>query len=201
MASEKDTKKSMDISRPGKTPPDESSRPVVVSHRPMMQDPMMIKTDTKAPEEETPATKSIEPPSHSSKVIQPLNEQASEDDNKTPANTVEEIESTTKDEETKAPESSESAVVDAVVDQVGAGKKKGGGLSEADKAKQDALQKLITEKKYFLPIGHGHHSGKKSSPIALILLVLLVAAAGFYLAVDAGLIGSNIKLPIDIIKS
>lgn len=45
MANNADDKKSMDVSKPGKVAADTSARPVIVTNRPMVQDPMM-KQDT-----------------------------------------------------------------------------------------------------------------------------------------------------------
>lgn len=208
MANEKDGKKTMDIARPGKTPPDASARPVVVSHRPMVQDPMVVSADEIVPKEEITAEKPVEAPSHTSKIIQPLNEQPAEEVSKEPAEpqeaveTKQEVAAESAQEETKVPASSEAALVDAVADKVESGnKKKGNGLSEAEKAKQETLQKLITEKKYFVPIGHGHHHRRKHGFLTLLLLLVLIASAGGYLAADAGILDVGIKLPVDLIKT
>ncbi len=64
--SEEDSKKVMDVNAPGKSAPDASSRPVIVSHKPMMDDPMMTKASSAS---ETPTA----PPLNSrGKTIQPL---------------------------------------------------------------------------------------------------------------------------------
>src|SRR5688572_11245924 len=36
-----DTKRVMDVSKPGKSAPDSSSRPIIVGHKPMIADPMV----------------------------------------------------------------------------------------------------------------------------------------------------------------
>jgi hypothetical protein len=207
MATDK-TKKTMDITRPGKTPPDASSRPVVVSHGPMVQDPMMVSEEEKTPTPDvTPPAEVTEPPSHKNKVIQPLSEQTGEGaapEAQAPASeakadvTAAEVTKDTANDTPASPESSESAVVDAVADQVGAGRKKGD-LSKEEKTRQEAVQKLVAEKTYFLPLGHGHSRHKRLS-LPVIVLVIIVLFVGAYLAVDAGVLDIGVELPISIIK-
>lgn len=58
-------KKVMDVNAPGKAAPDASSRPVIVSHKPMMEDPMMAKRSSTT-------TPSAPPLNSRGKTIQPL---------------------------------------------------------------------------------------------------------------------------------
>lgn len=73
MASSSSNKKTMDVSKPGNVPADASARPLIVSHRPMVQDPMM-KSDKGISEldsaEEVTEVKSS--PTSGEKVIKPL---------------------------------------------------------------------------------------------------------------------------------
>jgi hypothetical protein len=193
MAADKD-KKTMDISKPGKSAPDTSSRPVIVTHSPTVQDPM-VKTDQTP--EETP--KPTEPVVHTSRVIQPLTDNSEPEEPKSDSKkTDEEI----KEDKTESnEESSEAAVVDAVADQADLGpkNKKMGELSEEEKKKQEELNNLIAEKKYFVPIGQVAH--RRNQRAVLVVVALLVILAGVYLAIDAGLVNLNVNLPFDLIKN
>lgn len=212
----KESKQVMDVSKPGKSAADATSRPVIVGHRPMVQDPMVNTAEESNPEieKEEPAP-TVTPTGK--KVIAPISEPEKPAEEKpeeekieqAPENPVEPVEAdvsaepeTKETEDTKAStetESSDNAVVDAVADQVGANKKKEEQLSEEEKKKQEALDKLVAEKKYFVPIGKAHHKSRKSAP--LVLLVLLLLVAGGLAAVDAGVLDIGVDLPFDIIKN
>lgn len=97
------------------------------------------------------------------------------------------------------PATSDAAAMDAVVGQVDAGNK--GKDGEADKAKQEQLEQLIASKEYYLPIDEAKHIHAIERFLAIALIISLLAVAGAYLAVDAGLIKANIDLPVDIIKN
>jgi hypothetical protein len=102
-----------------------------------------------------------------------------------------------------APESSDAAGVDALVDGVET-KKEQAKKAEEQIKKDAALEELIASKKYFVPIGVESSSPnhKKSSPVFIILLVLILVLLGAgYLAVDAKLLDVDIKLPYDLIKN
>jgi hypothetical protein len=197
----KDPKQVMDVSKPGKTAANATARPVIVGHRSIVQDPMVNAAEEANPDvpKEEPAP-TVTPAGK--KVITPI----SEPENPADEEAVQESEQPAESAEqaAEAPvdstdgESSETAVVDAVADQVGA-KKKEEQLSEEEKKKQEALDKLVAEKKYFVPIGKAHHKSRKTAPIVLLVLLLLVA--GGLAAVDAGVLDIGVDLPFDIIKN
>lgn len=214
MANKSSGKKTMDVSKPGESTPNTSARPIVVSHQPMVQDSTMVTTESK-PATEASGTKPITM-THSDKVIQPVGEdtpaetdETSEPKPKQPAETIESTEQsetpeTSGDEQkTEKPESdtsgTEAAVVDAVVDQATEDKKKQNQLSDEEKARQAVVQKLVEEKKYFVPVGQVSH--RRNQRVLIVLLALLVLLAAGYLALDAGLVESPVELPIDLIKN
>lgn len=100
-----------------------------------------------------------------------------------------------------APETAvaDNAVVNAVASQAGAKKKPvEGEVTEEDKAKQEAIQKLIESKKYNVKVGEVKRRRSRHGAVALI--VLLLALIGVYLALDARLIESNLELPYEFFK-
>ncbi len=75
----------MDVSRPSQTPADSTSRPVIVSNRPLMQDPMMAtvlsgKSEPEAPmEAKDDATEDAQPLTpHAEKIIKPIETEVAE---------------------------------------------------------------------------------------------------------------------------
>lgn len=68
-------------------------------------------------------------------------------------------------------------------------------MSEEEIKKESALQELIDSKKYFVPLAHDSSKQKSRSGVWAVLLLFLVMMAGAYLAVDAKIIKTNIKLP------
>lgn len=183
-----ESKKTMDIAKPGRSAPNTSSRPVVVSNKPEISDPMVTPTDQKPViSDETDNTEvaeamsSIVTKSHG-KIIEPVSK----------SNTAEDSETTEQKEAKK-----ESAVVDAVASQADKGNKNDQSEEQALK-RQEAVNGLIQSKKYFVPIGAVARRRNKRA-LATIIILLVVASAS-YLAVDAEIIKSSIKLPIEFIK-
>ena len=176
----------------------------------------MVNADAKNDNQEATETKPLAAPSHTAKVIKPLEDQTVADVGKeaSQGSTVETESSDkskiTEDEkpaedapandDSKVPQSDTSAVVDAVAEQVETGKRKGNELSKEEKARAEVVQKLVAEKKYFLPLGHGHNRHKRLA-LPVVLLVILLSLVGVYLAIDAGLLDIGMKLPVEIIKN
>lgn len=202
----------MDVSKPGKSPADATARPIITGHA-MMKDPMV--TDDKVPlegvtedvpvtsESNTPEEKEAAP-STSHKVIQPLTEET-EDKSEEPATDKDDSEEKPETAEESKPEEkkeespvTEDAVVDAVLDQVG-DKKEETKESEEERKRQEVVDKLIEEKKYFVPIDQVHT--RRNNRLALLVLgALLPVIIGLGLAADAGVINLGFKVPFDFIK-
>lgn len=205
----------MDITPPGESEPETSSRPVLVTHRPMVLDPM-VKDDAKEVvdiEEKTPE----EPVVHGEKVIKPLSESeaaAPDESEESESDEPAKEESSSSAEATEDDGSSgdkgdlssealakeEAAIVEAVADQATEDKKKKNKTSDEEKALQETVQKHIADKKYFVPIGKATRRRKNRRALVVLFLLILVTAGG-YAAIDAGYIKTDIKLPIDIIKN
>jgi hypothetical protein len=178
-------KKSMDdVAKPGKSTPDTSARPVVISHRPMVQDRTVKSTDKPEPSKLVPA--------RSDKVIKPMDETmdtaADADKTAEPETKAKTAASDKKSEPETVEEtsSSDEAVMDAVVDQATADKKKQNELTDAEQAKLELVAKLTADKKYFVPIGQV--AKRRHRRTVIIVAVLLFIAAGAYLAAKAGVI-------------
>jgi hypothetical protein len=208
MAAPKDKKPVMDVSKPGKTPADATARPIISGHE-IMKDPMVndepakmegVTVDVKT-SDEPQETVAVPPTSH--KIIQPLSspEENQEETKEEPAEKPAEesdAEPTPNEDEKKETPVTEDAVVDAVLDQVG-DKKEETKESEEDRKRQEQVDKLIEEKKYFVPIAQ-ERKRRNNRLVLLVLGALLPVIVGLGVAADAGAIDLGFKVPFDFIK-
>lgn len=171
-----------DVQKPGKTPAAATSRPIIVGHGAPLKDPMVTDDGAKTDESKTPEkiTKTTQ------KVVKPINQPDPE-----PA----------KPEEPAADDTavSDQAVVDAVVGRAGDKKQAEKDADELHK-RLEIVEQLVESKKYFVPIDVAAKKRTHRIELALFIILLVVAVAGV-LAVDAGVINTDIKLPFDLIKS
>lgn len=199
MPSKSEDSKSMDVSKPGQSAPDISSRPVIVSHR-MVQDPMMKDEEKEVEEKPKIELEQKTEQTRGDRVIQPLSAQTDSEVKDEPEE-VAEAEVQTEEQaaptdDTQAREAAEeAATVDAVAEQADVGnKKKAGVLTPEEKARQESIQKLIEDKKYFVPIGQGQH--KRNFRVMVVLLVGVLG--GLYWLASSGIIAfpkSEVKIP------
>jgi hypothetical protein len=201
----KEKKPVMDVSKPGKSPADATTRPIITGHA-IMKDPMVneepanmegvteeVATPEVSEEKVAPA------PSTSHKVIQPLEskEEKPEESDTKPAEEPEKTDEPAQDDKKETPVT-DDAVVDAVLDQVG-DKKEEIKQSEEDRKRQEMVDKLVEEKKYFVPIAQ--EGKRRKNKLALLILgALLPVIVGLGLAADAGAIDPGFKVPFDFIK-
>lgn len=185
----------MDVAKPGDTAATATSRPVIINHGMLVKDPMMQDKGDEAAselaaEENTPKI------TQSKKILVPIEttEAASEKrENKTDDPEKEEATNSESEEEQV-----EEAVVDAVVDQM-ADKKEQDKAAEEDQKREELVAKLVSEKKYFVPLAVARHS--RNNKIGIVVISMLIPLiVGIVLAIDAGVIGENISLPFDLIK-
>lgn len=185
-----------DVAKPGDTPADATSRPVIVNRNSMIKDPMVTEPEPateQPPEEKLAGESTVEP----KKVIKPLTKDkpettTGEDTGKASATEAQEATKTDSDDV------SDSAVVDAVLDQVAENKQQAVDDAEA-KQRQELVDKLVQEKKYFVPLATAQH--RRNNKIALIMVGALVPlVVGILLAIDADVIDIGIDLPFDLIK-
>lgn len=83
------TKKTMDVAKPGESTPSVTSRPVIVTHRPIVKDPMVKETDADKSESKlssaSPIGKTMQPPT-AIKILKdekPKDDEATEDNHDT----------------------------------------------------------------------------------------------------------------------
>ncbi len=227
MPAKKDDNKVMDVNNPGTAAPSATSRPVIVSHKPMMADPMMSRTNPEIPTAPALAGKgrTIKPPGQSlkanalkpSKAVKKSAEVADETtepteqpepkvetDKTQSAEPVVTSESSTDQEPEKpaeSPVSQEPAAEAEPEEKPGTTAAKKKAETEAiEKAEHQKYEKMITDKTYFVPIDQTVSSsgGKVLKTLLAVALIALVAGV---LLVDAGLIEAPVELPFDLIQS
>ncbi len=174
-----------DVSKPNKTAPSPTSRPVIATHNPMMKDRMVIDNpESTVKDEEKPVVVSRE------KVVEPISE--------SPPSVEEVTVLAAAEAESKEADriKSEAAVVDAVAEQ--SGRKKKSEPTKEDIVRQAEIEKMIEAKKYFAPIGQVNHRRNKRW-FWVSLTLLLLSAAAVYAAIDANILDVGIKLPYEFI--
>ena len=183
-----------DVSRPGKTPADSTSRPVIVGHRPLLkQDPMVSKTEEEA--EASANNEDLKSTSNFSEhTLEPSNEAKEEAKEKTEEE--EKMSSETLADEDQPPGAS-SAAVDALASEVSA-KREAEKASEADVKKQLELEETIQSRKYFVPIGEVSKRRMNRIIIGILLLMLLTIAA-INFAIDAELLDIGLQSLTDLL--
>ncbi len=195
MASKDDNKTVFDVSKPGSTPPDASSKPIIVTHKPMMKDPMVNGEKELSEMDAAVNTEGIKAPSEksegSSKVIAPLTDTKNDEEIKTEDPVNENLPANDKEEKTQ-----EEAVIDAVISK-SEDKKKKHIAEEQQIAKREKIKKLVESKKYFVKVRPAKAKRNKRT-LLTILLLMAISFVGVGLAADAELIDLNV--PFDFIK-
>ncbi|MCA9333102.1 hypothetical protein KDA00_04505 [Candidatus Saccharibacteria bacterium] len=212
---DKEEKKAVfDVSKPGSTPASSSGKPVIVSHKPMIKDPMVNddRKDVSDPEMESSdvaAEEEMKAPSEKQggKVLEPISNDMVGDNSKVSKTDEEESEDSEQEETSDDKEaadvkvtdsdSNEEALVGAVVSQAEDKKKKVKDAEDAE-ARQAKIKKLIDEKKYFVKVRQPKAKRNKRT-LVVGLIVILLAVAGVGLAADAELI--DLPVPFDFIKN
>lgn len=201
-APKKPAGKSMDIQKPGEAAPDSSSRPLIVTSRPILQDPMLTEVSDKAepevdaaPKEQksmTTSAKTIEPPKDDSPVAEKAEAAPTEDTEEKPL-----APATDSIDPSSSTSSDGAAVVDAVVN-ASPSLSNEQKADEADEKRKQAAQVLIDSKKYVVPIGQVSRARKTRRTVWLVVFLVLIVAA--YVVADIGLVALPFELPIDLIK-
>ncbi|GAC1391521.1 MAG: hypothetical protein NVSMB46_04350 [Candidatus Saccharimonadales bacterium] len=201
-----DEKKVFDVAKPGKSTPDVTSRPVIIGHGPILQDPMVNGTKTNVEEDNQEDTaqkakvireKVLAPTDEATNNVQAAKSedakvQDTEDPKQAEKQSAEKYDSSVSD--------SNTAIVDAVLDQV---PDKEQDLSVDNKANEQlkAIEKLIVEKKYYVPIGKVRRRKNTRRLLVTTIMLLVIGIIGGYVAIDAGFIKSDIQLPVHILHT
>ncbi len=200
-----------DVARPGKTPPAGTSKPVIITNRPVLKDPMVIENN-KSPDDNSTSSKSstdvkLQPttapllePDASKTEDAPATETVVHHEKilakSSTAPTVEEAKSETEPDtagqsaEKEVPKPDETA--DSENSDIPSPQQTDKAAIDNERAKQAeheaAIQKLVESKQYFLPINSVEKRRTKRFVALGILVSLLLAITWVDVALDAGLI-------------
>jgi len=193
--------KIFDISKPGKTAAEPSSKPIIVSNKPALQDPMVkekiddfLAQDLDEPKkpEKKPETSEEKPKIAAEKVkIEPIKETEKTDEEKEATKeTPQEDKETPKDKKEPKETNDQKGVVGAIVDQ--ASEKRKAEIEDQDtKKREKEISRLVESKKYFVPIGEKKRKRKTRHLLLLLVFVLIASVMTVDLLLDAKLIEIN----------
>ncbi|HEY1064349.1 MAG TPA: hypothetical protein VGE30_03585 [Candidatus Saccharimonadales bacterium] len=180
-----------DVAKPGsgQLPASGNSRSVIVSNRPVIKDPMVSEPTKPEATPEAPSTKKIriEPLHDTAEAPTPEPETAPEptvvvDDKPvtvTPETTVADIAPNALEEPVAIPQPSEAREAE----------------DELNRKRVARLQKMIDEEEYFLPIKTVEERRSRKVAIIGTITIILLAAAWYNIALDAGLLPNTYDLP------
>lgn len=183
-----------DVSHPDTSAPSDTSRPII-THRPMMKDPMVVAAEGKDtdPEMETEPKSYVSQHTTEAKLTPPSETAAdTETDQADKAKPEEDppAEADTQDAKDEAAEADEPDKPDEKPEKTDAKTKRADpDLEAAAQAEQDAkVRKLVESKKYFLPINAVEQ--RRSARVVAIgaIVAIILAVAWVDVALDAGLI-------------
>jgi hypothetical protein len=219
----KSTPQVNDVAKPGLTAATPTSRPIITSHGGMIkQDPMVSGgSDDKSVEEKSESRISMKP----ELKIKPVSGDTPEDDDKdeeksvpkqdnetdkpepeeSKAETTDEAKAEVKTEEEKPAEDKadtgdESAAIESLASSATSGKQTAQ-ETEEEKKRTEKITELAESKKYYVSIVEGGHKASYERLLVWLILFLLLAGAGVYLAIDAGYLDVGVNLPYDFISN
>ncbi|HEX4774304.1 MAG TPA: hypothetical protein VH234_02205 [Candidatus Saccharimonadales bacterium] len=186
MADSKKTAKPInDVAHPDETAPETSSRPILVTNRPIIKDPMMVEGE-KATSEMNEDTVKVKVQDHSELKLPAT--AAPEPPANEPAQPEAAPPEPAKETEPSTSEGNKDDTPDAEA------------IDEAEAAKQaehdTAIQKLADSKQYFLPINAIEKRKSQRFVLLGIALSLLLAVAWVDVALDSGIIQINGIKPV-----
>ncbi len=179
-----DDKKYFDVTKPGKSAPTATARPVIVTNRTMVKDPTLRQADDIA---------QVPPPEthlkSEAKIVAPL-------DNNMTSQAIAPQEPTSGSAASEENSSNDSQVEQGRIEQ-----EKLNANQHADEERKKQADELIKGGKYVVPVGHIKRNRKiRRSLLALLLAILLVVVIGDLL-IDAGIVKTDIEPLVDLINN
>ena len=173
-----------DVEEPGKSAASATSKPVIVTNRPLIKDPMVVEEADDAPAKEVlPSKKTSTKPK-----LQPLKPTADKPDTEQPEPVAEPASKTEASEQKAAAPNPNSKQKPSENDEKNAEKRK---------AEHDTnLQKIVDAKTYYLPINAVEKRKTKRFVLLGVLLSILLIMLWIDIALDAGLIQIDGITPI-----
>ncbi|HSX44943.1 MAG TPA: hypothetical protein VLF39_02415 [Candidatus Saccharimonadales bacterium] len=199
-------KKTFDITKPGKSAPSSTGRPIIVTNRSIVKDPTLkqgehASTDPEVSDDDD--SEDLKTVSNQAKDLEPVEEepsdnkeaQSEEDKQEQDSETDKEDDKKSEIDDSKPPET--NLEIDASVND----KKRENKQTIADKNHQEMVEKLVAEGKYVIPIGQSKQSRNTQTLILLIIVSLIVFVIIGDLLIDSGAIKTNAKPIVNLINN
>ncbi len=220
---ERPAQKFFDVSHPGKSTPSSTSRPTIVGHHTILQDPM-VNADHENEEAITNSSSIVSRVSTtniipSDEAVAGYNSTEKIEDTSEPI--VEDVKDKVEDEpqveadtETEKPKTEETELIEPEsnepseeVDEINIQstdntnteeQKKADKSTKEDLERQEAIAKLIADKTYFAPVGVNKRKSSKRNFVMPIIVALVVVFVAGYLVIDSGIVKTSVKLPVSL---
>lgn len=179
--------KVFDVAKPGSGKVDIGSKPMIIGHKSLAEDPMVkeAKKETEPTEDsEEKEVEKVTPPSVTKKVITPLSEQKGDPQ-------PEEQEAVTKKLEADASS-------DPITEDIEDVKEEKVDPEVEKNERNEKLQSMVQSKKYFVTI-HNQSSSQLKVFILTFIGALIIGLIGVALLIDAEILDINIELPFDLL--
>lgn len=192
-----------DVSKPGKSAPSPTSRPIITGHHLLPQDPMVSGGDSLKPDDKKSEQKTEKPDHVKHELRLEPNQEGSiavaeQKTEETPKQPLSESQNSPAIAQDRKPTDESKPANDKIETPKPTLNNQ---LSEEELTRKKNIEKLAKEKNYFLPIAHTKKRRSTRQFLLTFTVVLVVGLIIIYLAVDAGLIKTNINLPFNIIKN
>ncbi len=194
-------KKVFDVTKPGQSSPDASSRPVIVGHKPSVKDPMVAVAATAEKSDKPQTAPTLAPGKRV--VVEPITKGPQETEPASSSRSAsDDVQSKPVVQPPPTPQNSQAvAEADAAKE---AERKKEDEKAQAERqaaetAQSEHVQELISKKTYAVKVGHVRRK-KPSKLLTLSLLALLSLLAAGYLLLDAQILKNSYQLPYEFFK-
>lgn len=210
-SSDKPARKHFDIQRPGRSAPNANSRPTIVGHHTILQDPMVnkpVQDDEPQPEVVPLAAKLSVKLTPSDEAI--ASQKAADDETVAKKAETAEGGSSQDDKAENREVTTETPKIetqDSIDDNEGDKQNSDTGADEQkkidqkakeDQAKTDQINQLIVDKTFFVPIGEKKRKRSKHHVVAWLVVAIILGVATIDLMVDARIIKTSIKPPVSL---
>lgn len=185
MAEQSKPKQVMDVSKPGQTAAGASSRPIIVSDRPSVQDPM-VSTPTAPPLDEETAEKIPVTKTPSQKQTPPPKQQPKPQPSQPSAPAEPEQKQTPEKQEPQAPPQEPAPPKEQTQPEP---------QPKAESDRPYPREELVHDRTYFMPVTKPPR--RHGFPWLLVLLIIILIGVAVYIALDAEIIPNN--LPLNLI--
>lgn len=186
-ASKTAPKKIVDVASPEQRTPSASSRPIILTNRPVMaNDPMMVASEDTTKQTAPTTSPEVPTPGHQEKIIAPLHTEASEPDETVTEEPKAAAVEPSMDDKTAEEDAEPSEDVQQKSEISIAAKAEA--EQEAAEKRQAELEALIEKGTYAVPINAVKRKRSRQVTAALIVVCLLLVVVAADVALDSGLI-------------